>query len=1139
MKKLGLVLALCLAQTGWAQLAGNNTQQVHPVTISAVPGLIKSGVGSSTARQEGTPLMYAVPEEQIRAAKLRSAARSRRSAVPAPDRAVSGLQKTLGPVVGASFEGIGFTGYDPPDPVLAAGPTNIVEAVNLSIRITDKAGTLQYENTLAGWFSGVTPPANMTDPKVVFDPLGQRFIVLVLGSDQTAQISSYLIAVSQSSNAMGNWYLYKLDAKANGTENSGTWADFPGLGFDSTAVYVTSNQYTFTTPKTFQYAKLRIIDKARMYAGLSVGWYDLWDFANEDGSTVFTLKPAQTLGRSSIEWLLNTEAGGGSTVTVWSVEEPLSGSPIVLLEGTLDIGTYDVPPDAAQQGGANLISTTDCRTQDVVWRNNFLYTTFTEAYDWGSGTVSAIRVLKIDTELGEVAQNQIFGAEGYYYFFPAAFVNSADVMHVVFNRSGSAEYVGVRAVTEVWNDASSSEVKKGIGYYAGTRWGDYSGIGMDPSGTIWVAGEYATASSSAWGTWIAALGGSSTPSVTVTSPNGGEIWVAGTSRSITWTSNGFTSARIQYSTNNGSSWTDVTPGTPAGAGSYAWTIPGTTSTQCLVKVSDAADGSPSDQSNGVFTIAASQPGGHFVKIWSGTPFVAMNIYVTGATVDGSSLAAGDEIGIFDGSACVGAATVAGPISTSSPLAMVAATDDPTTPGVDGFTPGHAISFRLWKGGTETSAVTPTYAPPTPIPTFTSLGSSVVSLAGISATSQTIPLTAGWNILSLTVVPSNPGMVQILQPLIDVGQLVKVQDEQGNALERLPGIGWINSIGNWGITEGYYLRVTASSSLTVTGAPAPLPLQVSLSNGWNIIGYPRSAPVNALTAFQPLITQNRLVKVQDESGNAIENLPVLGWVNNIGTLKAGEGYYLRVNGATSLTYNADGSTSKAAPVATVQGATHFRPAFTGNPFDPMNLYVRIDAGTGIAPGSELALFDGDRCVGTKVITEEHFRGGIVPIAAGMDDPATDEPDGFLPGHTVTVRGWDGKTEAGFTFPAAGGASPVFAARESGILVLEKGAGLPVTAVLLEGYPNPFNPVTTIRYSVPGANGLQPTVEPELSNVVLAVYDLLGREVAVLVQERQAPGAYEVRFNAGSLASGIYTCRVQAGTRSGMLKLALVR
>jgi hypothetical protein len=95
------------------------------------------------------------------------------------------------------------------------------------------------------------------------------------------------------------------------------------------------------------------------------------------------------------------------------------------------------------------------------------------------------------------------------------------------------------------------------------------------------------------------------------------------------------------------------------------------------------------------------------------------------------------------------------------------------------------------------------------------------------------------------------------------------------------------------------------------------------------------------------------------------------------------------------------------------------------------------------------------------------------------------------------------------------------------------------MLLEGYPNPFNPATTIRYSVPGPSGFQPGGDPGIAEVRLAVYDLLGREVAVLVQERQPSGFYEVRFNAGGLASGIYTCRLQAGTRTSMLKLALVR
>jgi len=79
-----------------------------------------------------------------------------------------------------------------------------------------------------------------------------------------------------------------------------------------------------------------------------------------------------------------------------------------------------------------------------------------------------------------------------------------------------------------------------------------------------------------------------------------------------------------------------------------------------------------------------------------------------------------------------------------------------------------------------------------------------------------------------------------------------------------------------------------------------------------------------------------------------------------------------------------------------------------------------------------------------------------------------------------------------------------------------AGLPASFSLFPNYPNPFNPTTGIRYQVPG-----------VSDVRLVVYDLLGRDVAVLVDERKAPGSYEVKFDAAGLASGVYFYRMTAG------------
>ena len=79
------------------------------------------------------------------------------------------------------------------------------------------------------------------------------------------------------------------------------------------------------------------------------------------------------------------------------------------------------------------------------------------------------------------------------------------------------------------------------------------------------------------------------------------------------------------------------------------------------------------------------------------------------------------------------------------------------------------------------------------------------------------------------------------------------------------------------------------------------------------------------------------------------------------------------------------------------------------------------------------------------------------------------------------------------------------------------------VLEQNYPNPFNPLTVIKYTVGGMRGQGLGV----SNVKLAVYDLLGREVAVLVNEKKAPGSYEVRFDGACLSSGVYMYRLTAG------------
>jgi hypothetical protein len=91
----------------------------------------------------------------------------------------------------------------------------------------------------------------------------------------------------------------------------------------------------------------------------------------------------------------------------------------------------------------------------------------------------------------------------------------------------------------------------------------------------------------------------------------------------------------------------------------------------------------------------------------------------------------------------------------------------------------------------------------------------------------------------------------------------------------------------------------------------------------------------------------------------------------------------------------------------------------------------------------------------------------------------------------------------------------------------------TFTLQQNYPNPFNPSTTIKFSIPYIDNVQ--VLP----VQLKVYDVLGKEVAALVNEEKPDGEYEVTFDASGLSSGIYFYRLTAGNYTSVKKLILAK
>ncbi len=121
-----------------------------------------------------------------------------------------------------------------------------------------------------------------------------------------------------------------------------------------------------------------------------------------------------------------------------------------------------------------------------------------------------------------------------------------------------------------------------------------------------------------------------------------------------------------------------------------------------------------------------------------------------------------------------------------------------------------------------------------------------------------------------------------------------------------------------------------------------------------------------------------------------------------------------------------------------------------------------------------------------------------------------------GQLVMISNYMGKAYA--TAPAAG---------DELVNVVEK-AGLPTEFAIEQNYPNPFNPTTTIVYNV-----------PEASEVKVAVYNMQGQEVGVLVQGSVAAGRHEVTFEAGKLPSGLYLVRVQTAENVYTRRITLIK
>ena len=134
-----------------------------------------------------------------------------------------------------------------------------------------------------------------------------------------------------------------------------------------------------------------------------------------------------------------------------------------------------------------------------------------------------------------------------------------------------------------------------------------------------------------------------------------------------------------------------------------------------------------------------------------------------------------------------------------------------------------------------------------------------------------------------------------------------------------------------------------------------------------------------------------------------------------------------------------------------------------------------------------------------------------------------------GNTYVTGSFADTASFGTTQLVSYGGQDIFVAAIDDISSTDEGLSLiPSKTQLYQNYPNPFNPSTTIKYQI-----------PELSFVVIKVYDLLGKEITTLVYEEKPAGAYEVEFDAFSFTSGIYFYRINFGDFAATKKMILLK
>lgn len=484
---------------------------------------------SSVAEPEAPALGH--PELQSRAgfdAAIRAATSSVASPGVAPRLGSAGVTDRVGAIGTASeppasalatfptkFFGTSSNAR-PSDGTIAVGPSHVLQAVNKAIAIFTKTGSLVSRQTLNAFF-GVPETVYITDPRVLFDPISQRWLVVAL-QNSTATRASYLFyGFSATSDPSSPYCYYSSNQTTGNSTFTSVQADFPGLGYDEFALYITLSRFSWGSGYPAD-AKIIMLPRAPLLSCVanfnSVVFLTTRPLPGDFDAPV--IMPTVSFGSAPAAYFVASQDGGGQYVGLWQITNRSDPSTATLsYSGPIAVAPYARPQPGRQRGSTVLVDFGDARiTSPAVWRNGSLYFAFGVNSGYQTNGASWF---ELSTASRAIRQSGVLQFNGGSYGMPSVIVDATGGMALLAAVSGTDYFLGSAVATRAAGDPLGQLTQPtifapGLSAYEdlvafdsvrGERWGDYFGIALDPDGQrIWVEGTYA-ASAGSWATAIA------------------------------------------------------------------------------------------------------------------------------------------------------------------------------------------------------------------------------------------------------------------------------------------------------------------------------------------------------------------------------------------------------------------------------------------------------------------------------------------------------------------------------------------------------------------------------------------------------------------------------------------------------------